>query len=69
MEHQRKHPDIAEVRALGSMVAMEFYQASTAQAVQKMAMEQGLLLLTCGAKGNVIRFLYPSPWREWSAPG
>ncbi|KDA93844.1 4-aminobutyrate--2-oxoglutarate transaminase [Pantoea agglomerans] len=58
-EHQRKHPDIAEVRALGSMVAMEFYQASTAQAVQKMAMEQGLLLLTCGAKGNVIRFLYP----------
>ncbi|MEQ4545781.1 MAG: 4-aminobutyrate--2-oxoglutarate transaminase, partial [Pantoea agglomerans] len=32
---------------------------STAQAVQKMAMEQGLLLLTCGAKGNVIRFLYP----------
>ncbi len=47
------------MRALGSMVAMEFYQASTAQAVQKMAMEQGLLLLTCGAKGNVIRFLYP----------
>jgi len=27
--------------------------------VQKMAMANGLLLLTCGAKGNVIRFLYP----------
>lgn len=58
-EQQRKHPDIAEVRGLGSMVAMEFYQATTAQAVQKQAMEQGLLLLTCGPKGNVIRFLYP----------
>ncbi|MDU1700453.1 MAG: 4-aminobutyrate--2-oxoglutarate transaminase, partial [Citrobacter freundii] len=33
--------------------------ASAAQRVQKKALEQGLLLLTCGQYGNVIRFLYP----------
>lgn len=50
---------ITDIRALGSMVAVEFDQTSTAQAVQSAAMEQGLLLLTCGLHGNVIRFLYP----------
>lgn len=54
-----RYAAITDVRGLGSMVAVEFARASTAQAVQKMAMANGLLLLTCGAKGNVIRFLYP----------
>lgn len=54
-----RYAAITDVRGLGSMVAVEFDQASTAQAVQKRAMANGLLLLTCGAKGNVIRFLYP----------
>ncbi|WMY76298.1 4-aminobutyrate transaminase [Buttiauxella selenatireducens] len=59
-------PALAEVRGLGSMVAAEFYDTTTgepsaaiAQQVQKRALEQGLLLLTCGQNGNVIRFLYP----------
>lgn len=59
-------PELAEVRGLGSMVAAEFCDAKTgepsaavAQRVQKKALEQGLLLLTCGQYGNVIRFLYP----------
>ncbi|MDU5779638.1 MAG: 4-aminobutyrate transaminase [Pantoea sp.] len=58
--------ELAEVRGLGSMVAAEFCDARTgepsaaaAQKVQKLALEQGLLLLTCGQYGNVIRFLYP----------
>lgn len=50
---------ISEIRALGSMVAVEFSDAAVAQAVQREAMAQGLLLLTCGPLGNVIRFLYP----------
>lgn len=50
---------ISDIRALGSMVAVEFTDPAIAQAIQKKAMENGLLLLTCGAKGNVIRFLYP----------
>ncbi|WP_313570200.1 4-aminobutyrate transaminase [Pantoea piersonii] len=58
--------ELAEVRGLGSMVAAEFCDAqtgepsaATAQKIQKLALEQGLLLLTCGQYGNVIRFLYP----------
>ncbi|KAB7897329.1 4-aminobutyrate--2-oxoglutarate transaminase [Rouxiella sp. S1S-2] len=50
---------ITDIRALGSMVAVEFSQAKTAQAIQQQAMARGLLLLTCGPQGNVIRFLYP----------
>lgn len=56
---RKQCPAVADIRALGSMVAVEFTETATAQAVQKKAMENGLLLLTCGAKGNVIRFLYP----------
>lgn len=56
---------LAEVRGRGSMLAAEFHTAegqpcaATASAIQHKAMEQGLLLLTCGVHGNVIRFLYP----------
>jgi 4-aminobutyrate aminotransferase len=59
-------PQIAEVRGLGSMVAVEFMKPGSRQpdpeftkAVQGEAMKRGLLLLTCGSYGNVIRFLYP----------
>lgn len=60
------NPNVAEVRGLGSMSSVEFKNASTgapspeiASQVQKFALEKGLLLLTCGVYGNVIRFLYP----------
>lgn len=59
-------PSIAAVRGLGSMIAAEFNDPQTgepsaaiAQKIQQRALAQGLLLLTCGAYGNVIRFLYP----------
>lgn len=57
-------PEVTEIRGLGSMVAVEFGDddnpnAAFAAKVQKIAMENQLLLLTCGAHGNVIRFLYP----------
>jgi len=52
-------PAITDIRALGSMVAVEFTTAQIAQNIQQQAMTQGLLLLTCGPQGNVIRFLYP----------
>jgi 4-aminobutyrate aminotransferase len=67
LEAQRAHcPALAEVRGLGSMVAAEFNDPQTglpsaeeAKAVQRRALEQGLILLTCGVHGNAIRFLYP----------
>nr|WP_315427994.1 4-aminobutyrate--2-oxoglutarate transaminase [uncultured Albidiferax sp.] len=58
-------PQIAEIRGLGSMVAVEFNKADGSpdadftKAVQKRAQEAGLILLTCGVYGNVIRFLFP----------
>ncbi len=59
-------PYIADVRALGSMVAVEFSDPQSGepspaftQKVQAHALEAGLLLLSCGVYGNVIRFLYP----------
>ncbi len=63
---RERFPVIAEVRGLGSMVAMEFRDPQTGkpdvarlQKVQRKALEEGLLLLSCGMYGNVIRFLYP----------
>lgn len=59
-------PHIADIRAQGSMVAVEFNCPSSGQPspeftrqVQSKALAQGLLLLNCGVYGNVIRFLYP----------
>ncbi|SFC30819.1 4-aminobutyrate aminotransferase [Polaromonas sp. OV174] len=67
LQAARQHcPAIADVRGLGSMVAAEFYDPATGQPsaehakrVQQRALAAGLLLLTCGSYGNVIRFLYP----------
>lgn len=58
-------PQIAQVRGLGAMVAVEFHQADGSpdaeftREVQNRALEKGLLLLSCGVHGNVIRFLFP----------
>ncbi|MDF8363058.1 4-aminobutyrate--2-oxoglutarate transaminase [Achromobacter anxifer] len=61
-----KVPGIADVRGLGSMVAVELNDAATgkpdAEAVKRVqarAIEKGLILLSCGVYGNVLRFLYP----------
>jgi len=60
------NPALVEVRARGSMVAAEFNDPATgkpsaeiAKNIQQKALERGLILLTCGVHGNVIRFLYP----------
>lgn len=50
---------VTHIRALGSMVAVELETAEQAKTVQQYAMDKGLLILTCGKYGNVIRFLYP----------
>ncbi|MCT9070157.1 4-aminobutyrate--2-oxoglutarate transaminase [Cupriavidus gilardii] len=58
-------PQIAQVRGLGAMVAVEFQQADGSpdaeftREVQNRALQKGLLLLSCGVHGNVIRFLFP----------
>lgn len=58
---------VAEVRGLGAMVAMELCQgrdphrpdANLTKAVCAEAAKRGLILLSCGTYGNVIRILVP----------
>lgn len=56
---------IGDIRGLGAMVAMDLIDAkgnpdaALAQQVTSQALENGLVLLSCGVNGNVIRFLMP----------
>ena len=59
-------PEIAEVRGMGAMVAVEFLSTSDrkpmAEQVSKIAAschKAGVVVLTSGMHGNVIRFLPP----------
>ncbi|MEX6428763.1 MAG: aspartate aminotransferase family protein [Ferrimicrobium sp.] len=64
-ELKGSNPLIGEVRGLGLMQAMEFVTDAgepnqrLATAVQQVAVEHNLLLLTCGALGNVVRIIPP----------
>jgi 4-aminobutyrate aminotransferase len=59
-------PQIADIRGPGFMNAVEFNLPGSktpnpdfANKVREKALEKGLILLTCGVHGNVIRFLAP----------
>ncbi|MQA93921.1 MAG: aminotransferase class III-fold pyridoxal phosphate-dependent enzyme [Streptosporangiales bacterium] len=58
-------PGIGDVRGLGLMVGSEFTApdgtpgTAAAQGAQRRAAERGLLLLTCGVHGNVVRMIPP----------
>lgn len=63
---QQADPRVGDVRGRGAMVAAEFVDPATgapdaalAAAVAKAAIAEGVILLTCGTYGNVIRFLPP----------
>ncbi|KNH30374.1 4-aminobutyrate aminotransferase [Pseudomonas syringae] len=64
---QAKYPVIGEVRALGAMIAVELFvdgdshkpNAAAVAAVVAKARDKGLILLSCGTYGNVLRVLVP----------
>ena len=65
---QTQHPAlVGDIRHLGAMIALELVEngdinqpnAALTKAICAAAAEQGLLLLSCGTRGNVIRFLPP----------
>ena len=65
-QQRTTHKRMGDVRGLGAMVACEFIDPATGapdadvtKRVQMAALKRGLLLLTCGVYGNVIRFLFP----------
>ncbi len=64
---QAKHKSIGDVRALGAMIAIELFEdgdhhkpaAALVNAVVAKARDKGLILLSCGTYGNVLRVLVP----------
>ncbi|WP_299451403.1 4-aminobutyrate--2-oxoglutarate transaminase [uncultured Pigmentiphaga sp.] len=64
-EAKKKFSCIGRIKGLGSMVGVEFVSpagepdGAMAGKVQAEARARGLILLTCGVHGNIIRFLYP----------
>jgi 4-aminobutyrate aminotransferase/(S)-3-amino-2-methylpropionate transaminase len=64
LELQRKNPIIGDVRGHGAMLAIELVEPGTKEPnvdavsrVAAFAAQQGVLLLTAGTYGNVLRFL------------
>ncbi|ANG84047.1 4-aminobutyrate--2-oxoglutarate transaminase [Microbacterium aurantiacum] len=63
---QASDPRIGDIRGRGAMIAVEFVVPSTGDpdgtltsAIAKACIAQGVIVLTCGTYGNVIRFLPP----------
>jgi 4-aminobutyrate aminotransferase len=63
---QARHPGVGDVRGLGLMVAAEMTRADgrpdaarTAAVMEHCVQENNLILMSCGADGNVIRFMPP----------
>jgi 4-aminobutyrate aminotransferase / (S)-3-amino-2-methylpropionate transaminase / 5-aminovalerate transaminase len=62
-----RHPAIGDVRGLGAMVAIELFEqgnlarpdAALTARITAEAARRGLILLSCGTHGNVIRMLVP----------
>jgi len=62
-----RHACIGDVRGMGAMVAVELFKngdmkqpdADLARRITAEATARGLILLTCGTYGNVIRILVP----------
>jgi 4-aminobutyrate aminotransferase-like enzyme len=56
-----QHRQIGDIRGLGPMLAIEFEERSgeVTKAVTTKARENGLLILSCGLYGDVIRLLPP----------
>lgn len=62
---QRTDPRVGDVRGRGAMVAVEFVDSggrpdgALAASVARSCIEHGVIVLTCGSAGNVIRLLPP----------
>ena len=63
----REHARIGDVRGIGLMLGIELVKDPKTQEpdpeavdqVRKVCQEQGLILISCGTYGNVLRFIPP----------
>jgi 4-aminobutyrate aminotransferase/(S)-3-amino-2-methylpropionate transaminase len=65
-ELAERHPQIGDVRGRGAMLAIEIVEPGTRTAdageagrISSACHQRGVLTLTCGTFGNVLRFLPP----------
>jgi 4-aminobutyrate aminotransferase/(S)-3-amino-2-methylpropionate transaminase len=66
-EFKRKYEIVGDVRGIGAMLALELVEnretkkpaADAAKALVRYCFERGLIILSCGTYGNVIRLLMP----------
>jgi 4-aminobutyrate aminotransferase len=52
-------PSVVEVRGIGAMIGVELCDKATTEAVQARCLSDGVLVLTCGPEGNVVRLIPP----------
>jgi 4-aminobutyrate aminotransferase len=52
-------PDVVEVRGIGAMIGVELRDKAVAEAVQARCLADGVLVLTCGPEGSVLRLIPP----------
>jgi 4-aminobutyrate aminotransferase len=50
---------VVEVRGIGAMIGVELRNKAAAEAVQQRCLRDGVLVLTCGPEGNVLRLIPP----------
>jgi 4-aminobutyrate aminotransferase len=52
-------PSVVEVRGIGARIGVELVDKATAEAVQQRCLADGVIVLTCGPEGNVLRLIPP----------
>jgi 4-aminobutyrate aminotransferase len=52
-------PVVVEVRGIGGMIGVELRDKAAAEAVQARSLADGVIVLTCGPEGNVLRLIPP----------
>jgi 4-aminobutyrate aminotransferase len=52
-------PKVVDVRGVGAMIGVELVDKATADDVQAQCLHDGVIVLTCGPDGNVLRLIPP----------
>ncbi len=56
---KKDYPSIIDVRGVGLMIGVEFKDNSAAKQVMEACLKGGLILISCGSRDQVIRFIPP----------
>ena len=54
-----RSPNVVDVRGIGAMIGVELTDKTTAERIQQRCLADGVIVLTCGPDGNVLRLIPP----------